>query len=193
MDGNSIAELFRDAERGDGLAANELFATLYRELHTLAEHQLRKSDSSFTLGATTLLHEAYLSLAASSELRFPDRSRFLAYASKAMRGLIIDYARTRRAQKRGGEFEITQIEDREVSAPESGAGMELESLGEALGTLGNVDPALAQLVDLHFFCGFSLVEIAGLRGVSKRTVHRDWREARMLLKQLAQAHQDAHR
>ncbi len=187
MDTNSIAELFRDAERGDGLAANELFATLYRELHTIAEHQLRKSDASFTLGATTLLHEAYLSLSGGSDARFPDQSRFLAYASKAMRGLIIDYARSRRAQKRGGEFEITRIGDDEVPAPAADADAHLESLGEALDRLGEVDPELAQLVDLHFFCGFSLVEIAGLRGVSRRTIHRDWREARMLLKQLAQA------
>src|SRR5689334_20478315 len=112
-----IAELFHDAERGDGLAANELFTTLYRELHTLAESQLRKSDSNLTLGATTLLHETYLSLARGSGSHFPDRARFLAYASKAMRGLIIDYARSRRALKRGGEFEITRIGDRDVPTP----------------------------------------------------------------------------
>jgi len=182
---STIAELIRDAERGDGLAANELFTTLYRELHTLAEHQLRKSDASLTLGATTLLHEAYLRLAGGSGPQFPDRSRFLAYASKAMRGLIIDYARTRRAQKRGGEFEITRMGDQDVAAPAASADAQLESLGEALDRLAEVDPDLAQLVDLHFFCGFSLVEIAGLRGVSRRTVHRDWREARMLLRQLA--------
>jgi len=181
-----IAELIHDAEQGDGLAANELFATLYRELHAIAESQLRKNDSSLTLGATTLLHEAYLSLASSSASQFPDRSRFLAYASKAMRGLIIDYARARRALKRGGEFEITRIGDREVPTPTGDVDLQLESLGEALDRLGEVDSELARLVDLHFFCGLSLLEIAALRGVSKSTIHRDWREARMLLKQLAQ-------
>jgi len=183
----AIAELIRGAEQGNTLAANELFATLYRELHAIAESQLRKSDSNLTLGATTLLHEAYLSLATDSGPQFPDRSRFLAYASKAMRGLIIDYARSRRALKRGGEFEITRIGDKDVSSPTTDTDLQLESLGEALDRLGDVDAELAQLVDLHFFCGFSLVEVAALRGVSKSTIHRDWREARMLLKQLAQA------
>ena len=184
----AIAELIRDAEQGDGLAANELFATLYRELHAIAESQLRRSDSSLTLGATTLLHEAYLSLAnASGSQQFPDRSRFLAYASKAMRGLVIDYARARRALKRGGEFEITRIGERDVPTPTFDTDVQLERLGEALDRLGEVDGQLAQLVDLHFFCGFSLLEVAALRGVSKSTIHRDWREARMLLKQLAQA------
>jgi RNA polymerase sigma factor (sigma-70 family) len=103
-----------------------------------------------------------------------------------MRGLIIDYARARRALKRGGEFEITRIGDKEVSTPTTDTDIQLESLGEALDRLGDVDAELAQLVDLHFFCGFSLLEIASLRGVSKSTIHRDWREARMLLKQLAQ-------
>jgi len=187
MSMNAIADLIRDAERGDGLAANELFGTLYRELHAIAESQLRKNDSNLTLGATTLLHEAYLSMSTSSGAQFPDRSRFLAYASKAMRGLIIDYARSRRALKRGGEFEITRIGDKDVSSATTDADMQLESLGHALERLGDVDPELAQLVDLHFFCGFSLIEIAALRGVSKSTIHRDWREARMLLKQLAQA------
>jgi RNA polymerase sigma factor (TIGR02999 family) len=189
----AIADLIQDAEQGGatagGPAADELFATLYRELHAIAESQLRRSDSSLTLGATTLLHEAYLSLsgASSATAQFPDRPRFLAYASKAMRGLIIDYARSRRALKRGGEFEITRIGERDVPMPTFDTDVQLERLGEALDRLGEIDGQLAQLVDLHFFCGFSLLEIAALRGVSKSTIHRDWREARVLLKQLARA------
>ena len=187
METKAIADLIRDADEGNRLAANELFATLYRELHAIAESQLRRSDASFTLGATTLLHEAYLSLANTSDRQFPDRSRFLAYASKAMRGLVIDYARARRAVKRGGEFEITRIGDKDVPTPTSDGDIQLESLGHALDRLSEVDPALSQLVDLHFFCGLSLLEIAAMRGISKSTIHRDWREARVLLKQLAQA------
>lgn len=177
----TIDELIRTADAGDGAAARELFAALYRELHALAERQLRQSGTGLTLGTTTLLHEAYLSIAGHEALSFPDRPRFLAYASRAMRGLIIDYARRRRAKKRGGEFHITLAGHEDVADDRLGDSASLERLSEALDSLAEVDRALAELVDLHFFCGFSLVEIAALRVVSDRTVQRDWRKARLLL------------
>ena len=150
-------------------------------LHQLAELHLRRAGSALTLGSTTLLHEAYLNIASRGDLAFADRSRFLAYASRAMRGLVIDYARRRRARKRGRDLEITLVGD---EAPLAGAiqeAAELEQLGDALDELASRDPALASLVDLHFFCGLSFVEIAGLRDVSEKTVQRDWRKARILL------------
>jgi RNA polymerase sigma factor (TIGR02999 family) len=177
----AIGELIRTAEAGNGAAANELFATLYRELHTIAERQLRQGGSDLSLGTTTLLHEAYLDIAAREGLHFADRPHFLAYASRAMRALMIDYARRRRAKKRGREFQIVQLHDQpggDVDAPMTEP---LEKLADALELLGEVDPALVQLVDLHFFCGFSFVEIAALRSVSESTVRRDWRKARLLL------------
>src|SRR5206468_12325160 len=105
----------------------------------------------------------------------------LAFASRAMRRLVIDYARSRRAIKRGGQFEITLAGDEPSSreATESAAG--LEQLGDALDELAEIEPALAELVDLHFFSGFSFGEIALLRQISERTVYRDWRKARLLL------------
>ncbi len=176
----AIGELIRTAEAGDGAAASELFAVLYRELHAVAERQLRRGGAQLTLGTTTLLHEAYLNISAREGVHFPDRAHFLAYASRAMRGLMIDYARRRCAQKRGGEFHITSSGADEVG--DAVAQSEpLEELAAALDTLAEVDPQLAQLVDLHFFCGFSFVELAELRGVSERTVQRDWRAARLLL------------
>jgi DNA-directed RNA polymerase specialized sigma24 family protein len=96
-----------------------------------------------------------------------------------MRGLVVDYARRRRALKRGQGVEITLVE--EAQGGGDGRGDELVRLSEALDELRAVGPALAELVDLHFFCGFSFVEIAELRGVSERTVQRDWRKARLLL------------
>lgn len=177
---DKISDLIRGADRGDSVAAQELFTTLYHELHTLAEHHLRRQSGELTIGATTLLHETYLNLADRSGTDFPDRLRFFAYASAAMRGLIIDYSRARRAKKRGGEFEITQIGDENLPGP---AQDQWAGLAEAIESLQAVDPPLAQLVDLHFFCGLSFVEIAALRGVSDRTIHRDWRKARMLLRQ----------
>jgi RNA polymerase sigma factor (TIGR02999 family) len=177
----AIGELIRTADTGDGAAANQLFAALYQELHGLAERQLRRFGPELTLGTTTLLHEAYLNIAGREAVIFPDRARFLAYASRAMRGLVIDYVRRRQAKKRGHEFQIT-LSQADRAAPDAAAAAgPLERLGEALETLSEVHPALATLVDLHFFCGFSLVEIAAMRDVSDRTVQRDWRKARLLL------------
>ena len=176
-----LEALIRRADQADQEAADKLFALLYRELHRLAEHSLRRAGSALTLGTTTLLHEAYLDIAGREHLAFADQSRFLAYASRAMRGLIIDYARARRAQKRGRQFEITLTAEEPSSGQAMERAAELERLGDAVSELAELEPALAELVDLHFFCGFSFAEIAELRGVSDRTVQRDWRKARMLL------------
>ena len=177
-----IGQLIGDADAGDARATEQLFATLYGELHRLAEHNLRRGGGgSLTLGATTLLHEAYLNVAGRGGVAFPDRSRFLAYASRAMRGLVIDYARRRQAKKRGREFLITLGGDERPAEGTAPSAEELAALGDALDDLAGLEPALAELVDLHFFCGFTFGEIAELRGVSERTVQRDWRKARLLL------------
>ena len=177
----AIGALIRTADAGDGEAADQLFAVLYEELHRLADRQLRRSGPELTLSTTTLLHEAYLNIAGRSGVSFPDRARFLAYASRAMRGLVIDYARRRQAKKRGGEFHITSSGVENAPAEGDGPPESLERLSEGLDTLAEVDPDLAQLVDLHFFSGFSLTEIAAMRDVSELTVQRDWRKARLLL------------
>jgi RNA polymerase sigma factor (TIGR02999 family) len=161
-------------------STEEQFSTLYQELHTLAQHHLHRRGGGVTLGTTSLLHELYLNMADRNPLRSPGRMQFLAYASRAMRGLIIDYARRRGAVKRGGEFVLTSFtEETPLEAP--GGAKELSDLGDALDELAQTNAPLAELVDLHFFCGLSLVEIAALRGVSERTVQRDWRVARLLL------------
>jgi RNA polymerase sigma factor (TIGR02999 family) len=110
---------------------------------------------------------------------FPDRARFMGYAARVMRGLIIDHARNRRAQKRGGMFEITAIEPE--AADTIVDDQELRRIGEALDVLARVDPSLAEVVDLKFFCGFSFAEIARMRNVSERTVQRSWEKARIFL------------
>jgi RNA polymerase sigma factor (TIGR02999 family) len=182
-----ISQLIHQAEAGDGAAAGQLFATLYRELHCIAERELRRGGNELTLGTTSLLHEAYMNIAGREGTEFATRGQFLAYAARAMRGLLIDYVRQRRAKKRGGEFDITAA-DGEVVPLEAGLSAEdLADLGSALDTLKEFEPALAQLVDLHFFCGFSLGEVAELRGVSERTIQREWRKARLLLHRALQA------
>lgn len=174
--------LIHRADQADTESADRLFALLYSELHRLAEHALRRSGAAVTLGATTLVHEAYLDMAGRDSLSFVDKSRFFAYAACAMRGLIIDYARQRRALKRGHQFEITLAGDETASTARLQNAVDLATLGDALNELHALAPALAELVDQHFFCGFSFGEIAGFRGVSERTVQRDWRKARILLR-----------
>jgi RNA polymerase sigma factor (TIGR02999 family) len=112
-------------------------------------------------------------------ISFPDERRFLGYAARVMRGLIIDSFRRRQAEKRGGRFEITGLDGKEVAAP--GEDLELEKLGAALDELAKLEPELAQLVDWKYFCGFSFAEIAALRGISERTIQREWAKARLLL------------
>ena len=177
--GGNLAAMVERAEAGDAAAKDALFAALYAELHRLAESHLRRIGGGLTMGTTTLLHEAYLDLNRRDQLAFPDQLRFLKYASRAMRGLVIDYVRTRRAQKRGGDLTFTAVDEDKV-APAAGAGT-LDGVGAALDELATLDPALAELVDLKFFCGFSFAEIAGMRRVSERTVQRDWAKARVLL------------
>lgn len=166
-------------EVGSPQEQSALFASLYDQLRRIARRELRRR-SGVSLSATTLLHEAYFKMKQRSDAAFPDESHFLAYAARAMRTLVIDYARSRQAEKRGGAFHITRLPTEVPEALTEAA--DLERLGAAIDKLAVHDTALAQLVDLKFFCGYSLIEIAAMRGVSERTAQRDWDKARMLLK-----------
>ena len=156
-------------------ANEQLFAQLYGELRQLAERQLRR-NSSAPISPTTLLHEAYLGMSG-SRAAFPDRERFMGYAARVMRGLIIDFVRERRALKRGAGIHITQLptEIEQVDA------VELSRLSDVLDELATHEPRLAEVVDLRYFCGFTFEDIAGQRGTSVRTVQRDWEKARVIL------------
>jgi RNA polymerase sigma factor (TIGR02999 family) len=174
-----FSSLLHATETGDRSAADALFSALYSELHRLAKGQLARAGHSASLSPTTLLHEAYLDMAGREGAAFPDEGRFMGYAAKVMRGLIIDFARNRQARKRGGGIEITSLGD--SSADAAADEKEMVLTGAALDGLASVDPQLAELVDLKFFCGFSLEEIAAMRGVSTRTVQRHWEKARVYL------------
>ncbi len=163
-----------------GTAADRLFAALYRDLHRMARRQVFARGSRAALGATTLLHEAYLQISTRANAVFPDGPHFLAYAGRVMRGLAIDHVRRRHAVKRGRLFEITVL-DTTVAVP-SGNARELERMSDALDELAAVDASSAEVVDLKFFCGFSFGEIAAMRGVSERTVQRQWEKARIYLR-----------
>lgn len=174
-----IPELIEATERGDEAATRSLFALLYDELHRIARRELGKNGAFLSLSVTTLLHEAYLDMATRHGPEFPDRARFLAYAARVMRGVVIDHVRNRKALKRGGRYELTLID------PElADAGVdyrELSRINDALEELERVQPELAGIVDLKFFCGFSFPEIAAMRSVTERTVQRQWEKARLFL------------
>ena len=177
--GSTISSLIGAAEQGDGAATEALFSALYSELHRMAKRELARGGAPVSLSVTTLLHEAYLDMAARDGPSFPDQARFMGYAARVMRNVLIDHARERHAQKRGGLFEITSLD---TEAMEKAVDhRELTHISEALDELGKLEPALAEIIDLKFFCGFSFAEIAAMRDVSERTVQRNWETARIYL------------
>ena len=161
------------------VVADALFTTLYAELHRLARRELNRRGPVGGLGVTTLLHEAYLSISGTEGTVFVDHPRFMGYAARVMRGLIIDDVRRRKSEKRGGLFQITSLDGElgdSISSPKV-----LVRIGDALDELAEVEPDLSEVVDLKFFCGFSFAEIGSMLGLSERTVQRDWEKARIYL------------
>ena len=161
-------------DAAESVTESRLFASLYGELRQLAERQLRR-NAGVPVSPTTLLHEAYLGMRGRDAV-FPDRERFIGYAARVMRGLIVDFVRDRRALKRGGDFHFTELPTQVPELDKEEA--DLSRLSEALDELAVRDAKLAELVDLRYFCGYTFDEIAAQRGTSIRTVKRDWEKAR---------------
>jgi len=159
--------------------AEILFTSLYKDLRRLARREVRRNGAHDMLSTGTLVHEAWIDISQRPALDFNEPGRFLAYAARTMRGLVIDRVRARFAQKRGGDLVITSLDtlsEDQAMQPES-----LEGIAEALDELETVDADLAQVVDLKFFCGFTFAEVAQMKGISERTVQRQWEKARILL------------
>lgn len=177
---SALSSMIEAAEHGNGAATEALFTALYSELHRLAKIQLARGGYGISVSVTTILHDAYVDMAA-RDTKFPDRAHFMGYAAQVMRKLIIDHARNRQAQKRGGQFQITSLKD-EI-AEDLADDRELTQISEALDRLAKLEPSLAEIVDMKFFCGFSFAEIAAMRNLSERTVQRQWQKARIYLHQ----------
>jgi RNA polymerase sigma factor (TIGR02999 family) len=178
---DEIREMRAKTDGQGGHGANEqLFAALYSELLRLADRELHRYPGA-GVSPTTLVHETYLNLVGRDGVAFADRARCLGYLARAMRGLVIDFARRQHAMKRGAGFHITELNTQigENSADDES----MIRLSEALDELAKHDPKLAEVVDLKYFCGFSFADIAKLRGISERTVQRDWQKVRLLLHQ----------
>lgn len=166
-------------QAADVATTDRLFTTLYQQLRRMAHREAGRLGPNAPLGATTLLHEAWLDMSQREALAFPSEGHFMAYAARAMRGLVIDRVRERQSQKRGGGLDITSLDTElaeQCAQPEL-----LTEIDAALEDLAKLEPALAQVVDLKFFCGFSMVEIGRLMGTSERTAQRQWEKARMML------------
>ncbi len=174
-----ITQWLDAARDGDRAALDRVLGTLYHELHAMARRQLAGQYGQ-TLDATALVHEAYLKLIGRRDVQFDDRAHFFAYAASAMRSVVVDYARQRLAQKRGGDLHrVTELPD----DIEGGLRLDEDMLGldTALTKLASVDAKLAQVVELRYFAGLSEQEIAELLKRSERSIRRDWQKARLYL------------
>lgn len=186
ISGHTVMSIDSDADASsrasgddDRARAAALFTTLYADLCRLARREVRRNGANDVVGTGTVVHEAWLDMSRRPSLSFESPGQFLAYAARTMRGLVIDRMRARHAQKRGGGLIITSLDTNnaeQIEQPEM-----LESIGEALEELSTLEPELARVVDLKFFCGFTLGEVATMQGVSERTVQRQWEKARLLL------------
>lgn len=179
-----ITALLRAVENGDRAAVGDLFERVYGELRKIARRQLRAAPPLQTLHTTELVHEAYVRLSGTAQWSTRDRFHFFALTAQAMRRVLIDHARKRTRQKRGGRGIPLSLE--EVDVPVAERADELIALDGALARLEETDAELARIVEWRFFAGMSTDEIAQLHGVSDRTVKRRWRLARaFLLQELA--------
>lgn len=174
-----VTALLAAMRAGDRAAVDRLFPLVYRELHAAAHRQLVRFRPGDTLDTTALVHEAYLRLAGNGAGTFEDRRHFFAVAARAMRQIIVDHARRRGAERRGGGRAALSLERVEVASPERSA--DLVALDEALTTLGRLNERLVRVVELRFFAGLSVDETAQALDLSPRTVKREWQKARAYL------------
>jgi RNA polymerase sigma factor (TIGR02999 family) len=175
----AVTRLLKDAERGSKEALDDLFVLLYEKLRGMSHRFLAAHVRHETLSTTALVHEAYLKLARDHDWTARDREHFLSISARAMRQIVVDAARARGADKRGGGAFVIPLSGLE---PERRAGPEeVLALDRAIGKLARIDPELEHLVELRFFAGLSLEEIRDLTGTPERTLKRRFRAARALL------------
>jgi RNA polymerase sigma factor (TIGR02999 family) len=175
-----ITQLLEQMHAGDAQARDALFAAAYGELRRLARSRLRDGGRNTLLDTTALVHESYLRFVSAGELRAVDRRAFFGYASRVMRSVIVDTARERLADRRGGGQAPLTLSTEIVANLTDGEDTIIE-VHEALEVLAQADARLAQVVEMRYFGGYTEQEIAETLGVTERTVHRDWEKARMIL------------
>ena len=178
----ALTELLQGAARGEPGALDRVFAALYPELRKIAHARLRPHTGLGDLGTTALVHESFVRLVEARRLAVTDRRHFFTYAAKTMRHIVVDFARTQLAARRGGGQEPVQLTPALSGAVAAADGeTTLVQVNDALRDLERVDPALAELVEMRYFAGYTEAEIAQLLGTSERTVRRQWEKARAFL------------
>ena len=184
-----VTELLLRWSKGDSAARERLVPLVYNELRRIARQFLSECNHDQTLQSTALVHEAYLRLVNRDSVRWDGRVHFFAVAAQLMRRILIDHARMRRAQKRGGD-QITLVLDDDIALPMR-RGLDLVALDDALNQLALLDERQSRLVELRFFSGLTIEETSQVLNISPATVKREWATARLWLlremKQTAQA------
>jgi RNA polymerase sigma factor (TIGR02999 family) len=175
-----ITEALARLDLSDPEQAGSLLTLVYEELRTLARRQMRGEREGHTLGPTALVHEAYLRLVGGGPVAVESRAHFYRLASRAMRQVLVDSARRRDADRRGGDQQRVTLDEGMVA--DGAADYDVLGLHEALERLAALDPPLAQLVELRFFTGLTLDEAAEMLGVSRRKAAQDWAAARLWLR-----------
>ena len=178
-DPGEITRLLMSISQGDRHALNRLFPIVYAELRSIAHRQLARIRPGDTLQTTALVHEAYLKLLGAARPEWNDRRHFFAVASRAMRQITVDYARTQAAQKRGGSAQVLSLDEQQL--PVADRAHELVLLDGALTELEALSERPARIVELRFFGGLSVEETASAMDISERTVKREWQKARAFL------------
>lgn len=174
-----ITLLLQAAASGGRADLDALMAALYTDMRRLAAAHMRSERSDHTLSPTALLHEAYVRLIDQRSTDWRSRLHFFALASRIIRRILIDHARARDADKRGGDRTMLRIDDRDIQAPSRD--VDLVALDEALKELAEIDEQQARIVELRYFGGCTVEEVAEFLGVGKRTVDRDWQAAKAFL------------
>jgi RNA polymerase sigma factor (TIGR02999 family) len=177
---NDVTSLLRRWGHGDRGALNELMPLIYKELHKLAKRHMNQQKANHTLQTTAIIHEAYMKLGGGSGKDWENRAHFFGVAAKAMRHVLVDHARTRRAAKHGGEVRIEQLDEGADVGVGRAPGM--IALDDALTLLAGQHPRQAEVVELRYFGGLSVEETAVTLKLSPETVARDWRFARAFLR-----------
>ena len=175
-----VTQLLEKCEPGDRHAGEQLFADVYTELRAIAARYLHRERKNHTLQPTALVHEAYLKLVGQTRVDWQGRAHFLAVAAQAMRQILVDHARRHNAAKRCGKRHRIAIDDN--LAVESSREVDLLALEAALTKLAKLDPRQARMIELRFFGGLSIVEVAKVMGTSKRSVEREWTMVRAWLR-----------
>jgi RNA polymerase sigma factor (TIGR02999 family) len=174
-----ITRLLRAWSKGDEAALNQVISTIYGDLRGIARKHLRRRSPEHIVQSGTLAHEAYLKLVHARGIRFQNREHFYAVCSQMIRRILVDYARKQRFAKRGGGQVQLPLDEALLSA--KAPGVEVVALDEALTSLARIDPRKARVVELRFFGGLSVEEVAEVMEISEETVKRDWRVAKSWL------------